>query len=61
MEIENGRPAGPHLVPRARLVAHVEYFWLCGTCASVMTLLVDNGKVVAVSLDHGQFRRAAAS
>ena len=40
---------------------HVEHFWLCGECASSLTLLVDNGKVVAVPRAHAQFRQAAAS
>ncbi len=60
IEIEN-QPSEPQLVEQAKPAAHVEHFWLCGPCASTMTLVVDNGKVIAVPLDHPQFRRAAAS
>lgn len=41
--------------------ARVEHFWLCGPCASTMTLVVENGKVVTVPREHGQFQHAAAS
>ncbi len=50
LQVETGKPA-----------AHMEHFWLCGRCASMLTLLVDHGKVVAVPLDQGRWRRAAAS
>ncbi len=52
LQVESAGPTEPH---------RVEYFWLCGLCASTMTLLVDSGKVIAVPLDHAPFRRAAAS
>ncbi len=61
LQVDSGRPTEPQLLQPTRPPAHVEHFWLCGLCASTMTLLVDSGKVIAVPLDHAQLRRAAAS
>ncbi len=61
LQVESAPPTEPHLLHPSKPPARVEHFWLCGLCASTMTLLVDSGKVVAVPLDHGQLRRAAAS
>ncbi len=61
LQVDASHSEGPRLLRPARPPAHVEHFWLCGPCAGSLTLLVDNGKVVTVPLDHPQFRRAAAS
>ena len=54
--------AGPQLVTEAKPPHHIEYFWLCGQCASSMTLAFQHGKgVVMVPLDPPTARRAAAS
>ncbi len=55
LQVDGGKP---QLVGAA---AHVEHFWLCGPCASTMTLVVDHGRVVPVALNQVRFRRAAAS
>ncbi len=61
LEIEEGSDPRPQLVQSSRPVGHAEHFWLCGACAGIMTLRVDNGKVVTVPLHRPGFRRAAAS
>ena len=61
LQIEGRLAPGPQLLHPAKPASHVEHFWLCGACSSIMTLLVDNGKVVTVPLHHTQYRRAAAS
>ncbi len=60
LAIEERSDPRPQLLQPMRPVGHVEYFWLCGACARLMTLRVDNGKVVAVPLQPA-FRHAAAS
>jgi len=59
LQMEN--QPGPQLLRPAKPPARVEHFWLCGECAASMTLLVDEGKVMAVPLDRAMTRRAAAS
>lgn len=59
-QIDTG--AGPQLVTDARPPHHIEYFWLCGQCASSMTLAFQRGKgVVMVPLHREGGRSAAAS
>ncbi len=54
--------SGPQLVTAGRPPQHIEYFWLCGDCASNMTLTFQRGKgVVTVPLQRELSRRAAAS
>ena len=53
---------GPEEVSRKKPVQRVEYFWLCGSCAEVMTLGYERGKgVITVSLNQRDAapRRAA--
>jgi hypothetical protein len=61
LQVYGSRSQGPTLVRATKPPIQVEHFWLCGPCASSLTLQVDNGKVITVPLDHPQFRRAAAS
>jgi hypothetical protein len=45
-----------------RPIRRVEHFWLCGSCAATMTLIVNqDGKVSPVPIEPVEFRRAAAS
>ena len=60
-QIDNGG-AGPQLVTDRHPVRKIEYFWLCGVCATSMTLALHRGKgVVAIPLPGRALRRAAAS
>lgn len=53
---------GPQPVTAAKPPHRVEYFWLCGQCASSMTLAFQRGKgVVMVPLQRETARNAAAS
>ncbi len=53
---------GPQLVTERKSPHRIEYFWLCGQCASNMTLAFHRGKgVVMVPLQRETLRRAAAS
>ena len=61
LQVEGAPTPGPQLLHPVRPVARVEHFWLCGACASTLTLLVDQGRVVTVPLTHAQYHRAAAS
>lgn len=61
LQVEGCRSSQPYLLHPAKPPARVEHFWLCGACASTMTLVVDNGRVTTVPLAHAQFHRAAAS
>jgi hypothetical protein len=54
--------AGPQLVTKSKPAHRIEYFWLCGQCASSMTLSFQRGKgVVMVPLQRETARSAAAS
>jgi hypothetical protein len=58
----NPQGAGPQLVNEPKPPHRVEYFWLCGSCSSNMTLAFQRGKgVVMVPLSPATVRRAAAS
>ncbi len=60
-QIDAGRN-GPQLVSDKRPAQKIEYFWLCGDCATTMTLALHRGKgVVAIPLPGRSTRRAAAS
>ncbi len=61
LEIEERSDPRSQLLPTKRAVGHVEYFWLCGSCALILTLRVNDGKVITVPLQQAEFRRAAAS
>ncbi len=55
---DSGSPE-PHLLSARRGAHRFEHFWLCGPCATSLTLVVEKGKgVVTAPL---QARRAAAS
>jgi hypothetical protein len=54
-------PNGPQLVSGKRPTRRIEYFWLCGECASSMSLAVRGDSVVTVPLPGAVVRRAAAS
>ena len=50
------RPAGPH--GSEKTWHRMEHFWLCGNCASTMTLVAEKGRgVIAVPLS--QVRKAS--
>jgi hypothetical protein len=52
----------PEDVSEKKPVQRVEYFWLCGSCAEIMTLGFERGKgviVVAVNQEDSSTRRAA--
>ncbi len=60
-QIDNER-SGPRLVTDKRPARKVEYFWLCGDCASSMTLALHRIKgVIAIPLPGRALARAAAS
>ncbi len=61
LQIRQGQTSEPQLVSRSKAPARVEHFWLCADCAASVTLLVDDGRVVAVPRGQAQSRRAAAS
>ena len=61
LEVRGQSSPGPQLLNAGKPSAHLEHFWLCGACASTLTLLVDKGQVVTVPLEHARFRGAAAS
>jgi hypothetical protein len=53
---------GPQLLDKGKPLHHIEYFWLCGQCCSIMTLAFHRGKgVVTVPLRPPAVHRAAAS
>jgi len=55
------RPAGPKLVDK-RLPRRIEYFWLCGPCSAILTLVFQSGRgVVAQPLQRPVERAAAAA
>jgi len=54
------RPTGPQLVTESGKVPRLEHFWLCGNCASTMTLVLRQGKGVA-AVPRDRLYRAAAS
>ncbi len=55
---------GPELVSDKKPVQRIEYFWLCGRCAELMTLAFERGKgVITVPLPPAHvtpLRKAAA-
>lgn len=60
-QIEAGK-RGPQLITDKRPAHKIEYFWLCGSCSTSMTLAVHRSKgVVAIPLPGRAVRHAAAS
>jgi len=45
----------------SKTVRKIEHFWLCGPCSALLTLVLREGRVEAVSIEPEVFRRAAAS
>ncbi len=58
-QVERG--SRPQIVSGKRPPRKVEYFWLCGKCATTMTLALRGQGVVTVPLPETSPRRAAAS
>lgn len=55
-------PRGPQLVSSNKQTRRLEHFWLCGRCASVMTLAFEPSQgLVVIPLKKEPVRRAAAS
>jgi hypothetical protein len=48
MEAVPDRAAGEPAPYSAKVIRHVEHYWLCGMCSRSLTLVLDNGQVVAV-------------
>jgi len=50
---------GPFLVSDRGLPHHLEHFWLCGSCAPTMTLVIDREQGV-IAVPRAPARRQAA-
>jgi len=61
MEYDPQPPATTDLTEPGRPVRKVEHFWLCGSCSTSMTLVMNKGKVETVALDPTSYPRALAS
>jgi len=51
--------SGRGMSQRRRQVRHVERFWLCDKCSSLLTLTFEKGKVVTVPLPNGAGKNPA--
>ena len=61
-EAGDARHPAPQLLDGKRPSRRIEYFWLCGRCASEMTLAFERGKgVITVPLQRPAAFRAVAS
>jgi hypothetical protein len=51
---------GPQLAGNSKPVRKIEHFWLCGSCSTFLTLVMNAGKVEAVPIEAAGFGRAAS-
>jgi len=61
MDFDPDQGAAPGLSSDRKPVRKVEHFWLCGRCASTLTLVMNAGKVETVPVFAPAFKAAAAS
>lgn len=54
------RPTGPQLVTSSGKTPRLEHFWLCGRCATTMTLVLERGKGVTAVPRENVYRAAAS-
>jgi hypothetical protein len=62
VEIDAEASPSTHGAGSRRLFRHLEHYWLCGPCASVLTLSFEHERgVVAVPMTHPMRKKPAAS